>query len=89
MKHNTGTSAPHGRRVVQTAADVRQLLGAEIAYVSAHPDLEPLERARAVTQLARAALRAIEVETFAARLEAVEAALKVRKEINTEDHHAE
>ena len=94
MSHDPHGSARHGQdrprgRVVETAADVRQLLAEEIARMSAHPDLEPLRRARAVAQLARAALQAIELGTLAARLEAVEAALKLRKDKTKEDRHHE
>ncbi len=66
-------------RAVQTATDVRRVIAEEIAHVTANADLDPVQRARVVAQLARVALRAIELGTLEARLEAVEATLKLRK----------
>jgi hypothetical protein len=65
-----------------TAADVRQVLSQEIRRVMANPDLDPLRRGVLLTQLARVALHAIELSTLEARVEAVEAALKSRKDTN-------
>ena len=63
---------------VRTPADVRQVLATEIERLVANPDLDPVQRARILAPLARAALRAMEVETLEARLEALESALKMR-----------
>ncbi len=41
------------RQGIQTAADVRRLLAAEIEDVTAHPDLDPLRKAQVLAQLAR------------------------------------
>ena len=67
-------------QAIRTAADVRHLLSEQITLLRANPDLEPLRKARQVAQLARVALRAIETDMLAARLEAMEAALRVRKD---------
>lgn len=77
MRHEIDPARP--RRHLRTAASVRELLADEIAYVTAHPDVEPLQRARVVTRLAHAALQAIKLETLEARVEALEQALKFRK----------
>jgi hypothetical protein len=70
-------------RAVQTAADVRRLLSEQITQLTANPDLDPLRKARQVAQLAQVALRAIEQETLEARLEALEAALRLQKDART------
>jgi hypothetical protein len=83
MNHNNDSA--RARRHIRTAASVRELLADEIAYVTAHPDLEPLQRARVVTNLAYAALQAIKLETLEARVEALEQTLKFRNETLKED----
>jgi hypothetical protein len=70
-------------QAIWTAADVRHLISEEITLLRANPDLEPLRKARQVAQLARVALHAIETDLLAARLEAIEAALRVRKDTRT------
>ncbi len=70
---------------VQTAADVRQLLAAEIADVTAHPDLDPVRKAHALARLAREVLHAIKLATLEGRVEALEAALKVRSNPPTKE----
>jgi len=70
--------APSTRHGVQTAADVRRRLAAEIEAVTAHPDLDPLRKAQVLAQLAREVLHAIKLANMDARIEALEAALKVR-----------
>ncbi len=66
------------RQHVRTPADVRRVLATEIESVAANPDLDPIQKARVVAQLARAALRAMELETLDARVQAIESALKRR-----------
>jgi hypothetical protein len=63
---------------VQTAADVRRVLGEQIAQLTANPDLDPARKARLLAQLAPATLRAIEVATLEARVAAIEAVLRRR-----------
>lgn len=65
---------------LQTAQDVIDLLEEQVELVRAAPDASALEKARAVGFLAGVALRAIEAGNVAARLEALEAALKHRGE---------
>ena len=77
--------APSNRQGVQTAADVRRWLAAEIGAVTAHPDLDPLRKAQVLTQLARAVLHAIKLANMDARIEALEAALKVRSHPPTKE----
>jgi hypothetical protein len=83
MNHNSDSA--RARRRIRTAASVRELLADEIASVTAHPDLEPLDRARVVTGLAHAALQAIKLETLEARVDALEQTLRFRKK--TEGGH--
>jgi len=68
---------------IRTAADVRRLLSEQITLLISNPDLDPLRKAHQVAQLARVALHAIETATLAARVEAVEAALRLRNETPT------
>jgi hypothetical protein len=65
---------------LKTAADVLALLEEQVSAVRAAPDAGPLEKARTVGFLAGVALRTIESGDLAARLEAVEAVLKARRE---------
>ena len=62
-----------------TAADVRDMLKEQVDAVREDPELTTLERARGVASLGRVTLRAIETGDLAARLEAMEAVLKARK----------
>jgi hypothetical protein len=62
---------------------VRSLLAAQITQLTANPDLDPLRRAGQLAQLARVALRAIELANLEARVQAVEAALRLRQEDQT------
>ena len=64
---------------LKTAADVLALLEEQVSAVRAEGAASTLEKARVVGYLAGIALRAIEAGDLAARLEAVEATLKVRK----------
>ena len=81
---NDGRDRPHpgaGRPpVIHTPADVRRLLAEQISQLTANPDLDPLGKARQLAQLARVALRAMESESLDARVEAIETALRRRKE---------
>ena len=63
---------------VRTAADIRRLLVAEIESLSANPDLDPIGKARVLAQLMAVTLRAIDREVLEARVEAIEATLKIR-----------
>ncbi len=74
-----GQGGPRGDAVL-TAADVRHVLAEEIEHVRTNPDLDPLRKAGLLAQLARVALRAIELSNLEARVEAVEAALRLRKD---------
>jgi hypothetical protein len=67
------------RQGVHTAADVRRVLGAEIENVMANPDLEPLQRARVLVQLAREHLHANDRATLEAQVGELQAALKGRR----------
>jgi hypothetical protein len=64
---------------LQTAQDVIDLLQEQVAAVRAVKNVGTTERARTVGYLAGIALRAIEAGTMAARLEALEAVLKLRE----------
>ena len=70
-------------QAIRTAADVRRLLSEQITLLGLNPDLDPLRKAQQIAQLARVALHAIETATLEARVEAVEAALRLRKETLT------
>jgi hypothetical protein len=75
-----GARDPHP---VQTAADVRSLLAQQITQLTANPDLDPLRKAGQLAQLARVALRAIELASLEARVQAVETVLRLRKDDET------
>ncbi len=79
----TTRDATQDRQRVQTAADVRRVLAAEIDSVGTNPDLDPIRRARVLAQLARVALHAVELENLEARVEAIEVTLKQRKQAQT------
>ncbi len=70
---------------IETVADVRRRLAIEIDEITAHPDLDPLRKAHVLAQLARAVLHAVELATLEARVEALEAALKVRRHPPTKE----
>jgi hypothetical protein len=65
---------------LKTAADVLALLEEQVNAVRADPDSGTTEKARTVGFLAGVALRAIEAGNTAARIEALEAVLKRRKD---------
>jgi hypothetical protein len=60
-------------------ADVLAVLGEQINAVRADPFGEPQEKARTLGMLSSVALRCIEAKDLAARLEAVERVLKLRR----------
>jgi hypothetical protein len=64
---------------LQTARDVIDLIQEQVEAVRADPDAGAVEKARAIGSLASVALRAIEAGTLAARLEALELALRTRQ----------
>ena len=64
---------------LQTAADALALLAEQVAAVRADQTATTLERARCIGYLVGISLKAIEAGDTAARLEAVEAVLKLRK----------
>jgi hypothetical protein len=64
---------------LKTAADVLDLLQEQVEAVRAESEAGTLEKARVVGYLAGVALKAIEAGNLAARLEALEAILKARK----------
>jgi len=70
-------------QAIRTAADVRRLVSEQITQLITNPDLDPVRKAGPLAQLARVALRAIETATLEARMEAVEAALRLRKDTQT------
>ena len=59
--------------------DVRDLLKEQVDAVMKDPELTTAQKARCVGFLLRITLRAIEIGDLAARLEAMEAVLKIRK----------
>lgn len=63
---------------LKTARDVLDLLESQVGAVLADGEVGTLERARCIGYLAGISLKAIEAGDMAARLEAVEAALKIR-----------
>jgi hypothetical protein len=64
---------------LRAAGDVVALLERQIEVVAADPRAATLEKARTIGYLAALGLKAIEVSNLAARLEALEAALKRRE----------
>ena len=64
---------------LQTAADALALLAEQVAAVRADQTATTLERARCIGYLVGISLKAIEAGDTAARLEAVESVLKLRK----------
>ena len=67
-------------QAIRTAADVRRLVSEQITQLITNPDVDPIRKAGRLAQLARVALQAIETATLEARVEAVQAALRLRKE---------
>jgi len=65
--------------------NVRCVLAAEIERVAANPDLDPIRKAQVLAQLTRVALRAMELETLEARVQAIESTLKFRKEAQAQE----
>jgi hypothetical protein len=65
---------------LRRAADVIALLEEQIDAVRAETEAGTLEKARCIGYLASVALKAIEAGDVAVRLEALESALKMRKE---------
>jgi hypothetical protein len=89
MKPNAGADArdlvqnrQDGSRgeAILVAADVRRVLAQEIELVRTNPDLDPLRRGEVLAQLARVALRAIELSALSARVEAIETTLRLRNQ---------
>jgi hypothetical protein len=66
--------------VLDSPADVLALLEEQVNQVRADPLADPTERARTLGMLAGLALRAMDSRDLAARLEAVERVLKLRKD---------
>jgi hypothetical protein len=64
---------------LRTAYDILVLLGDQVCAVREDESLGVLERARCIGFLASVALRAVEAADMTARVEAIEAAMKVRK----------
>jgi hypothetical protein len=64
---------------LQTAQDALTLLAEQVASLQADATATTLERARCIGYLVGISLKAIEAGDTAARLEAVEAVLKLRK----------
>jgi hypothetical protein len=65
---------------LQTASDVLELLGEQAEAVLNDAELGTVERARTIGYLSGVMLRAIELGNLAARLEALEGALKSRSQ---------
>ena len=63
-----------------TPADVMAAIAECVNAVRAYPFIDPAEKARTVGFLSSVALRAMEAKDLAARLEAVERVLKLRKD---------
>ena len=80
----TNDSMPN-RHPVRTPADVRRVLATEIERVTANPDLDSIRKAQVLAQLTRVALRAMELETLEARVQAIESTLKFRKEARAQE----
>ena len=80
----TSDSMPN-RHPVRTPADVRRVLAMEIERVATDPDLDSIRKAQVLAQLTRVALRAMELETLEARVQAIESTLKFRKEARAQE----
>lgn len=68
------------RPPLRTPEDVVVLLGEQVETVRQAPDVDPLERARTLSVIGALALRAMDAAQGAARVEALERALKLRAE---------
>jgi hypothetical protein len=80
MDHESDMSAIRPRCVIRTTKDLHQLLDAEIARLTAQPDLDPLKRARAMSEITRVMLLAIKQGTIEDRIAALEEELKWRRD---------
>ena len=65
---------------LETPADVVAVIAEQVNAVRADPFTDPTERAWTLGMLSSVALRAMEAKDLAARLEAVERVLKLRKQ---------
>ena len=77
-----GTTQVPGAFRLKSAQDVIALLGEQLDAVRDEHEAGTLEKARCIGYLAGIALKAIEAGNMAARLEALEVALKQRKRSN-------
>jgi len=75
-----GTSRLPAEFRLQRAVDVLDLLDEQVAAVRADEEAGTIAKAKCIGYLAGIALRAIEAGDVAARVEAIEAVLKSRKE---------
>jgi hypothetical protein len=71
---------------LETPADVVAVIAEQVNAVRADPFTDSTEKARTLGMLSSVALRAMEAKDLAARLEAVERVLKLRKD-NQQDTH--
>ena len=71
--------APPEPLPLQSPADVLAVIGEQVNAVRADPLADPAEKARTLGFLSSIALRAFEARDLAARLEAVERVLKLRR----------
>jgi hypothetical protein len=85
MSRPAASNPMPNRHPVRTPADVRHVLATEIERVAANPDLDPIRKAQTLAQLTRVALRAMELETLEARVQAIESTLKFRKEARAQE----
>ena len=76
--------APPPPLPLEAPADVLAVIEEQVNAVRADPLAEPGEKARTLGFLSGLALRAIEAKDLAARLEAVERVLKLRKDAQDE-----
>ena len=65
---------------VRTARDVLTLLGEQVEAVRSDTELGTVERARTLCQLGGVLLKAVEAADLSSRIEAIERAMKLRKE---------
>ena len=82
MCQTPGKTQLPGEFRLKSAQDVIALLGEQLDAVRDEPEAGTLEKARCIGYLAGIALKAIEAGNMAARLEALEVALKQRKRSN-------
>ena len=78
MKRLDGQAGRAPRTRVQTAAEVQEVLAAELEAVTGNPNLNPLRRASVVAQLCRELQVTIEMTTLEERIAAIEEVLKRR-----------